>query len=71
MSITSGFSLISEKKLIIMYYISLERSFNSASAGNCCVKIHAEMAEKIKYQDFIFTAGAPVYTRAFLTSGFL
>ena len=45
-----------------MYCISLEWSFCSASAGVCCIKIHAELAKKsqVKDQGFIFT-GAIVY----------
>ena len=45
-----------------MYYISLERSFSSVSTGLCCIKIHAEMAEKsqVKARGLIFTS-APVY----------
>ena len=37
-----------------MYYISLERSLNSASARSYCIKIHTEMAEKmqVKYRAF-------------------
>ena len=36
------------------YYISLERSFHSASARLCCIKIQTEMDEKsqIKYLGF-------------------
>ena len=51
-----------------MYYITLERSLYSASAGVYCIKIHAEMAEKsqVKDQGFIFT-GATVYMKAFFT----
>ena len=49
-----------------MYYISLERSLNSASAHLCCIKIQTEMTEKsqVKYQVFIFT-DAPVYVSLF------
>ena len=45
-----------------MEYISLERSFYSTSAGVCCMKLLAEIAEKSHVEDtgFIFT-GAPVY----------
>ena len=62
-------------QLTNIHYILLERSFNRASAGICCIKIHAEIAEKSqliikihaeiaeKLQDkdrgFIFT-GAPI-----------
>ena len=37
-----------------MYYISLERSSYSASAGCCSIKIHEEMAKKsqVKYRMF-------------------
>ena len=44
-----------------MYYISLKRSFYSTSDSLCCIKIHAEMTEKlqVKGRGFILT-GAPV-----------
>ena len=58
MSITSGFSLISITldNLHTNKLVPLERSFYTTSAGVCCIKIHAEMAEKlqIKTQCFIF-----------------
>ena len=31
-----------------MYYMSLERSFYSASARFCCIEIHGEAAEKLQ-----------------------
>ena len=34
-----------------MYYISLERSFSSASAHVCCIKIHAEVKEILQVKD--------------------
>ena len=55
-------------QLTNIHYILLERSFNRASAGICCIKIHAEIAEKLQDKDrgFIFT-GAPVYMKVFFT----
>ena len=38
-----------------MCYVSIERSFHSASVPCCCIKFHAEMAElSLKIQDFKF-----------------
>ena len=34
-----------------MYYISLERSFYSASGHVCCIKIHAEIKELLQVKD--------------------
>ena len=36
---------------ITIYYISLKRSFYSASAHFCCIKIHEEMAKKSQVKD--------------------
>ena len=40
------FMKIMKPKIII--YTSLERYFNSAFARSCCIKIHAEMEEKLQ-----------------------
>ena len=43
---------ISETMLPInIYYISLVRSFYSASASVCCIRIHEEMAEILQVID--------------------
>ena len=43
------------------YYISLERSFHSASAGVCCLKIHVEMAEKSPNKIKVLYSLVPLY----------
>ena len=34
-----------------MYFMLLERSFDSASTRVCCIKIHAEMTEILQVKD--------------------
>ena len=59
MPITSSVSLISGEDYVTYKHVLhiIRKVFYRASAGVCCTKIHAEMAEKlhVKDQTFIFT----------------
>ena len=50
------FNNISESmQLTNIYNISLERSYCSASADVCCIKIHAEMTEILQFLKFLYS----------------